>query len=271
MEKIIKLIDENLIGQKGLSRYSDPNINWQRDIDEYDIAIYTDRMCFTQPINPNKINCAWIIEPPIINGENYINVVKNKDNFKYIFSHIKNVGNQTDNFVYIPHGGTWVKDEDIMIHEKSKLVSCIFSWKDWNPYHRMRFRVYERFKNNDVIDFYGSGCGKELEYKVDAIKDYMFTIVIENSIESDYFTEKLLDCFLTGTIPIYVGSKTTQDYFDSNGIIYFEGDEDLPAIMEKLTPELYQSKLESIKKNFELAKKYMHPEKLIEEFLFKNV
>ena len=47
MEKNIKLIDENLVGQKGLSRYSDPKINWRRDIDEYDIAIYTDRMCFT--------------------------------------------------------------------------------------------------------------------------------------------------------------------------------------------------------------------------------
>ena len=49
----------------------------------------------------------------------------------------------------------------------------------------------------------------------------MFSIVIENSIESDYFTEKLLDCFLTGTIPIYVGTKTTSEYFDTDGIIYF--------------------------------------------------
>jgi hypothetical protein len=271
MEKTIKFIDENLVGQKGLSRYADPDINWQKDIEEYDIAIYTDRMCFNQPINANKINCAWIIEPPIINGENYINIVKNKDNFKYIFSYIKNVGNQVDNFVFIPHGGTWVKDEDIMIHDKSKVVSCIFSWKDWNPYHKMRHRVYDRFKDTNQVDFYGTGCNKELEYKIDAIKDYMFSIVIENSIESDYFTEKLLDCFLTGTIPIYVGTKTTSEYFDTDGIIYFEGDENLPEIISKLNREFYQSKMEAIQKNFELAKKYIHPEKLIEEFLSKNV
>lgn len=271
MEKTIKFIDENLVGQKGLSRYAVPNINWQKDIEEYDIAIYTDRLCFNQPINPNKINCAWIIEPPIINGENYINIVKNKDNFKYIFSYIKNVGNQVDNFVFIPHGGTWVKDEDIMIHDKSKVVSCIFSWKDWNPYHKMRHRVYGRFKDTNQVDFYGTGCNKELEYKIDAIKDYMFSIVIENSIESDYFTEKLLDCFLTGTIPIYVGTKTTSEYFDTDGIIYFEGDENLPEIISKLNREFYQSKMEAIQKNFELAKKYIHPEKSIEEFLSKNV
>jgi hypothetical protein len=258
MEKIIKLIDENLVGQKGLSRYSDPKINWRRDIDEYDIAIYTDRMCFTQPINSNKINCAWIIEPPIINGENYINVVKNKDNFKYIFSHIKNVENQTDNFIYIPHGGTWVKDEDVIIHEKSKLVSCIFSWKDWNPYHRMRFRVYDRFKDSNIIDFYGSGCGKELDYKIDAIKDHMFTVVIENSIESDYFTEKILDCFLTGTIPIYCGCSNIGDFFNINGIITFETETELLDIVVNLSDSTYQQKLKYIQENFELAQKFSY-------------
>jgi hypothetical protein len=271
MDKIIKFIDENLIGQKGLSRYVDTNINWYRNIIEYDIAIYTDRMCYTQPINLDKINCAWIIEPPIINGENYINVVKNKDKFKYIFSYIKNIGNQVDNYIYIPHGGTWIKNEDMLIYEKTKLVSSIFSWKTWNSYHKIRHRVYDRFKNTNLVDFYGSGCNKELDYKISGIKDYMFSIVIENSIESDYFTEKLLDCFLTGTIPIYIGSRTTKDYFDENGIIFFDGDEDLPTILEKLTPELYLSKIESIKRNFELSKNFIHPENFIMDFLSKNV
>ena len=73
----IKLVDENLVGQPGLCPFIDPKTNWVRDIDEYDVAIYVDRMCFIQPINPEKTNYAWIIEPPIINGENYINIVKN--------------------------------------------------------------------------------------------------------------------------------------------------------------------------------------------------
>ena len=120
--------------------------------------------------------------------------------------------------MYIPHGGTWLRDEDINIHEKSKVVSCVFSWKNWNPYHRMRFRVYDRLKDDGRVDFYGSGCEKEIEFKIDALKDYMFSIVIENCVESGYFTEKILDCFLTGTIPVYVGSRDTSNYFDENGI-----------------------------------------------------
>ena len=267
----IKLFDENLIGQPGLSRYIDPKTNWEREPENYDVGIYVDRMCFVSPRDESKTNCAWLIEPPIINGENYINIVKNKENFKYIFTHHKNVLPQAENAVYIPHGGTWMREEDINIHDKSKIVSCIFSWKNWNPYHRMRFRVYDRLKDDNRVDFYGTGCEKPIEYKTESLKDYMFSIVIENSIESDYFTEKILDCFLSGTIPVYVGSKTTSQYFDENGIIYFEGDEDLPSILDKLNGELYMSKLESVKKNFELAKQYMFPEQLIQNFLNQNV
>ena len=267
----IKLFDENLVGQPGLSRYINPSTNWERDCEDYDIGIYVDRMCFVVEKNSHKINCAWLIEPPIINGENYINIVKDKEKFKYIFTHNKNVLPQAENSVFIPHGGTWLREEDINIHNKSKLVSCIFSWKNWNPYHRMRFRVFDRLKSDNRVDFYGSGCEKPIEYKIEALKDYMFSIVIENSIETDYFTEKILDCFLSGTIPIYVGSKTTSNYFDENGIIYFEGDEDLPEILNKLNSELYTSKIESIKKNFELAKNYIFPEQLIQKFLKENV
>lgn len=267
----IKLFDENLIGQPGLSRYIEPKVTWEREIDDYDVGIYVDRLCFTQPKNNEKINCAWLIEPPIINGENYINIVKEKENFKYIFTHHINILSQAENAVYVPHGGTWLRDEDVSIHNKTKLVSCIFSWKNWNPYHRMRFRVFDRLKDDTRLDFYGSGCEKPIEYKIEALKDYMFSIIIENSIESDYFTEKILDCFLSGTIPIYVGTKKVSEYFNSDGIIYFEGDEDLPNILDTLSLELYNSKMDAIKENFDIAKNYIHPEQLIQNYLDANL
>lgn len=267
----VKLIDENLIGQPGLSRYIDPQTNWQRDTEEYDVAIHVDGMCFKQPVNENKPSCAWLIEPPIINGENYINIIKNKDNFKYIFTHHMNLCSQGENVVFVPHGGTWLRDNEVNIHKKNKLVSCIFSWKNWNPYHRMRFRVHDRLKDDQRVEFFGSGCERPIDFKIDALKDFMFSIVIENSIESDYFTEKILDCFLTGTVPIYVGTKKVSEYFNSDGIIFFEGDEDLPAILDSISPELYLSKMDAIKENFEIAKNYMHPEQIIQNYLDANL
>jgi hypothetical protein len=84
-------------------------------------------------------------------------------------------------------------------------------------------------------------------------------------------TEKLLDCFLTGTIPVYMGTRHTENYFDSEGIIYFEGDENLPDILNSLSKELYESKIESVNKNFDLAKQYMFPEQIIQKYLEDNV
>ena len=50
--------------------------------------------------------------------------------------------------------------------------------------------------------------------------DWMFHIAIENVSRDDYFTEKLLDCFLTRTVPIYWGCPNISNYFDAEGIIH---------------------------------------------------
>lgn len=267
----VKLIDENLVGQPGLSRYLTPPTNWERTPETYEVGIYVDRLAYLSEIDGSKINCAWLIEPSIINGENYINVVNNKDKFKFIFTHDKGMLNRAENAVYIPHGGTWLREEDILVHQKNKLVSFIFSWKNWNSYHRMRFNVYESLKNDSRVDFYGTGCGNPIDFKIDGLKDYRFSIIMENNIEPDYFTEKIIDSFLTGTIPVYLGTRHTENYFDSNGIIYFNGVEDLPEILNSLSEELYNSKIESVVKNFELAKQYMFPEEIIQKYLNENV
>jgi len=259
----IKLIDENLVGQPGLSRYIDPKVGWESNPENFETCVYTDRLCFGE-VDSSKSNYAWIIEPPIINGENYINIVKDHKKFKKVFSHHTNLANSIDNFVYVAHGGTWLRQEDIAIHPKSKIVSSIFSNKNWNAYHRMRQRIYDRLKETNV-DFYGTGCDKPIEYKITGLKDYMFSIVVENSIENDYFTEKLIDCFLTGTIPVYCGTKNVCNYFDSSGIIFFEGDEDLPSIIEKLNKNLYNETLDAVVNNFNVAHRYIHPEHTINE------
>jgi hypothetical protein len=65
-----------------------------------------------------------------------------------------------------------------------------------------------------------------------------------------YFTEKLTDNFVMGTVPVYLGSrKVIEKYFDSNGVIFLEDDPTLST----LTPEKYKSMIPSIKKNFEIA------------------
>ena len=46
--------------------------------------------------------------------------------------------------------------------------------------------------------------------------------------------------------------------------------EKLNQLLLTLTEELYLSKIPSIEKNFELAKHYIHPEKIINEYFKQN-
>jgi hypothetical protein len=272
----VKFIDDNLVGQKGLSRYLDPSISWDREATNYSIAIYTDSKCFTSKIDKDKNNYAWIIEPPIINGDNHINIIKPEYSslFKKVFSYNRWIGDRINNFIFVPHGGSWLKKEDIGIHQKDKLCSMIFSNKQWNAGHLQRLRVYEKIKHYNNIDFFGSGVDKYIEYKIYGLKNYMFSITMENegpqhlfSQNTDYFSEKLIDCFLTGTIPIYYGNKSIANYFNINGIILFEDPDSIDEIFLSLNPDLYLQKQEFILENFKLAQDYIHPEHIINEHL----
>ena len=91
--------------------------------------------------------------------------------------------------------------------------------------------------------------GSEESGKLLALKDYRFSFAFENDNYDSIFCEKITDCFVTGTIPIYVGNPNIGDFFDSNGIIMYDDSFEI----ENLTEEFYKSKLESINNNFQAA------------------
>lgn len=272
---IIKFIDDNLIGQNGLSRYIDPKSGWKRNVENYDIAIYTDQKCFSESVDSAKTNYGWIIEPPIINGDNHIKITKPEfyNKFHTIFSYNRWIEERIPNFKFIAHGGTWLREEDIAIYNKTKLCSMIYSDKQWNAGHRLRSSIASHISNKN-IDFFGSGVNKYIEYKIIGLKDYMFSITMENegpqhlfSHNTDYFSEKLLDCFLTGTIPIYYGNKTISNYFDIDGIILFDDNKQISSIIESINLDLYMKKKNAIINNFKIAQEYIHPEITINKYV----
>ncbi|MBM4224550.1 MAG: hypothetical protein FJ167_07105, partial [Gammaproteobacteria bacterium] len=100
----------------------------------------------------------------------------------------------------------------------------------------------------------------------DGIKDYMFNIVIENGVYDSYSTEKLTDCFATGTIPVYWGTRQIPKIFDPEGIIWLQIGQECD-LLESLSPELYANKRKAISNNLEVLNNL----KLADDDLFEII
>ena len=131
---------------------------------------------------------------------------------------------------------------------------CITSAKAFLPGHNVRLNFIKNSK--DKIDLYGRGI-KEVESKLDVLHNYAFALAIENNVSKNdyYFTEKLVECIITGTIPIYYGCPNVDKFFDIRGILTFNTQEELNNILDNLNEEKYNSMLKYAKANYEKAKK----------------
>jgi hypothetical protein len=162
---------------------------------------------------------------------------------------------QKFHFAFAGSNLPWVKEHKIFT--KSKICSMFASSKKITPGHALRHQIAENLKGK--IDIFGGAAntkrvgdnGSPWPDKSGQINDYMFQIVIENDSYQTYFTEKVTDCFATGTIPVYWGAPDIDNYFNKDGMIIIKDEIDLNL----LTPEYYYSKLDAIKENFDKVQK----------------
>ena len=211
-------------------------------------------------------------------------IINRSHEFDLILTHDENVLVQCGNAKKMLFGTSWINPEDRTKtwENKSYGVSFICGSKDRTEGHKLRHEVWA--KKNDInipTIFWASSCrpinsnglfvlpketnGKRLVF------DQQFHIVIENTRVKNYFTEKLIDCFMTKTIPIYWGCPNIGDYFDENGILMISDDKEIIPMCNILAKDYYENFKGAIEKNYQLALQYARPfgirlqEKIIEE------
>lgn len=87
---------------------------------------------------------------------------------------------------------------------------------------------------------YKNNIGKSLKYYYNTpeFRDYVgkfkFVLSMENSEEDTYITEKITHGLLSGSIPIYWGSKRVTDYFNSERFLEIKMESDFPRIIETM-------------------------------------
>jgi hypothetical protein len=267
-----KIIDKGFAHVDSMCwKWKPKHIEWYRGNIYYNKCFFTD----TDIPNAEYVDCkqkiAIILEPPTINRAmneiDYFDYIKNNhDKFDYILTPYKDMIHlNPKKFLYYHQSFPWIPKEDQKIYPKNKLLSIISSPKRVTLGHRLRHDVIHTYYNKFKFDVYGCGYMPFKEHKTDFLKDYYYSVCIMNSNLNGYFTEALGDCFATGTIPIFWGTKSVSDIYNTDGMIFFERLEDLNEIIPSLNENYYNSKIKAIEENFNIATQYTTHEDFIYE------
>jgi len=256
----IHIRDNNFFSEKYPER-PNPYFNWiwDRELVDSNITVFSDSYVREVEKSNSRIKIAWLIEPPVINSYIYEYASKNLNLFDRVFTFDEDLLKLGDNVIYYPYGTTWIGEGDRKVYDKTKLISAIFSDKAMTEGHSLRHSIYASYR--DALDFFGAINNNRIDNKIDGHRDYAFSIVVENWDGNSYFSEKLLDCLLTGSIPIYYGFPKFNSVFDPNGFIYFTEFNQLKDIIPPINMDQYKSRLDAVKNNFEIAKEYISLEK----------
>lgn len=245
------------------------HIQYVRDARVWDgVTIFTDLYLCT-PV-ASQVRCkykiGWLLESRDLIPHIYDELPRWITQYDFVITHdeqlLRDYPNKTRKSIF---GGCWVEEDSYGIHPKTKDMSMVYSDKTQLTGHRLRHAIASEDIPN--LSLFGRGSANPIEKKEEALIDYRYSIVIENTKQPNYFTEKLLDCFATGTIPVYYGCPNIKDYFNTEGIITFDSKEELLELLPTLTAETYESKRKAIRENFKIFPYYA----VTEDWLYSNI
>lgn len=219
------------------------------------ITLFNDYIPTQEEISINPYNFLILNEPNELFGLHEW-AINNHQVFDCIFTWSENVLNKCPNSILFPFGmsSMWETPElysNIKIQDKHLKVFFVCGAKNQIEGHKFRHKIYNQKEKINIPHEWIFSCS--IEEKNNNFYDSMFHVAIENTKQPNLFTEKIIDSFLTKTIPIYRGCNNIGEFFDKNGIIEFDTENELIGIINTLTEKDYLTKTEAIESNYQKA------------------
>jgi hypothetical protein len=192
------------------------------------------------------------------------------------------------------NGHVWIDSvfyNSIDISKKKFAISNLTGWKTGCLGYYLRHLLYQNQQafQQFPITFYRSSAyiiipeitinplipKEPFSSKSILFENYQYHIVIENSREKNFFSEKIIDCLITKTLPIYYGCDNIGEYFDTTGWIILADEQnflqDLYNQLHKLNESYYMNHLEIIEKNYQKAIEYCNAETNMTKLLHSHL
>jgi hypothetical protein len=218
-----------------------PELNWRTSI-SVDMFNFSDT-------TPYKI--FWQLEPEdIIPTEKKL--IKNHQFYDLILTYNNTVLSECSNAVFFLNNGVWTQESDPS--QKKFAVSFLTSAKTMCPGHKFRVQTFKKLQQYLEGGNPALPCLLTMHMSPPYLPDkrsmlipFQYAISIQNSQMHNYFSEILLDCFATKTIPIFWGCANVREFFNPDGILSFGNPYDprarttLNDVLSSLTPDFYHS------------------------------
>lgn len=244
-------------------QYSRNNTTWSG------ITIFTDSKIFDGSVDKvtSTKKVAWLMEPPAISPSNYTSIHSVISKFDALITCDSTLLSQYPDKTYIaPAGGVWVEDwKEYKLGEPGlKLISIIYSDKNLTEGHKLR----PTMAKNAYVEKYGTGPNNPIDKKEEGLSKYLFSLAIENSKIDNYFSEKLLDCFATSTIPVYWGCPNISNFFNPDGMLLLDDPNSFDIeVLNRDCGKIYQEKEAAIRENYEKAKAF----EVTDDWIYDNI
>lgn len=99
----------------------------------------------------------------------------------------------------------------------------------------LRINLYNSISEYKQVDGYGNMFGRPLRAsKLDLLPEYKFCLCPENSIYDGYVTEKLIDAYAGGTVPIYSGDISVIDDFNEGAYLNYQFAKNMNYFVNKI-------------------------------------
>ena len=228
-----------------------------------DIDIYIDRAINTKR---SGVTTILLLQEPVRKWWKWAR--ENQDKYDYLFTYFKDLLD-IDKAVYFycptafvrPYKKTFKRDE----------VSYVMSGRLNNKGHYLRYELHKRW--NEITYpkrlFYSSRVtfkgekhkdAEHLKYDGNFQKEpvlYSYYHIAIDTEDEFFNSEKLIDCFLMKSIPIYWGPKHYEGEFAKEGVLHAENVDEIITICNTLKDyDLYRELEEAMEFNYHKALRY---------------
>jgi hypothetical protein len=205
--------------------------------------------------DPGKV-IAFMMEPGVKNLHPWM--FKQLDQYAKVYSPIGHSDNTISSHGFLG----WHLRQDysflkaLELPAKTKRMSCIASDLTTLKGHRNRFNFVNALRKESLaIDFFGKGSNYVGD-KISGLLPYQYSIAIENCSIENYFTEKINDCFLSYTVPLYYGCSNIGRYFPADSFINIDIEnisKGIQQVADIISNDDWQSRLSALSEARELV------------------